>query len=149
MDITALPFNRFLGIERSTINGTVLGLPGDEKYTNHLGTVHASAVLALAEATSGECLVAALAGSGFGVVPVVRRIEAKFRTPARGAIYSKLGKMGDSMEVFTKTLASRGRALVAIPVNVLNASGTLVLTSHVEWFVTRDRMDFPRNAATK
>jgi acyl-coenzyme A thioesterase PaaI-like protein len=144
MDITALPFNRLVGIERSTIEGAVLGIPANEKYTNHLGTVHASALLALAEATSGECLIAGLASAGIDVVPLVRRIEAKFRRTAAGAIHSRLGDMGDSMREFRVALAAKGRALVSIPVDVLDASGTLVLTSRVDWFVTAKARNSPK-----
>jgi len=41
---------------------------------NHLGTVHASAQLALAEASRGEFLLRAM-GDMQGIVPVVRRLE--------------------------------------------------------------------------
>ncbi len=149
MDITALPFNRHVGIERSAINGAVLSLPSNEKYANHLGTVHASALLALAEATSGECLVAGLADVGLGLVPVVRRIEAKFRRSATGAVHSRIGEMGDTLTEFRVTLAARGRAHVSIPVDVHDAEGSLVLTSRVEWFVSTTPGEPSDNALTK
>lgn len=149
MDITGLPFNRLVGIERSTIEGAVLGLPAGERYTNHLGTVHASALLALAEATSGECLIAGLRDLGLDVLPVVRRVEAKFRKAANGAVHSRLGEMGDSMREFRETLSSRGRALVTIPVDVFDASGTHALTASVEWFVVRNEGRISPNAGTK
>ena len=60
----------------------MLSLPDDIRYTNHLGTVHASALMALAEATSGAYLISALNGVEFKVLPVVRRVEARFRKPA-------------------------------------------------------------------
>jgi len=149
MDITALPFNRLLGIERSTIEGAVLGLPAGERYTNHLGTVHASALLALAEATSGECLIAGLGEPGFGVIPAVRRIEAKFRGPASGAIHSRIGTMGDSMADFRAELAARGRAFIAIPIDVFDASGAHALGARIEWFVSRSEESPSPDAATK
>jgi hypothetical protein len=143
MDITALPFNRHVGIERSMAAGAVLCLPAGERYTNHLGTVHASALLALAEATSGDCLIAGLGDLGFEVVPVVRRIEAKFRKPAAGAIHSKLGKAAPPMAEFRAALAARGRALVAIPVDVFDASGTHALAAVIEWFVAKREPEPP------
>jgi hypothetical protein len=99
--------------------------------------VHASALLALAEATSGECLIAGLGEPGFEVVPVVRRIEAKFKKPATGAVHSRLGELGDAMAECRAALASRGRALIAVPVDVFDASGAHVLAASVEWFLAR------------
>jgi acyl-coenzyme A thioesterase PaaI-like protein len=135
MDITALPFNRLVGIERSTVAGTVLCLPADGRYANHLGTVHASALLALAEATSGECLISGLMDPGFEVAPVVRRIEAKFRRAATGAVRSRLGDMGDALAECRAALASRGRALITVPVEIIDASGIPALAANIEWFV--------------
>ena len=56
MSVLTLPFNSFLGLEPASEPGQLLRLPADPKYLNHLGTVHASALLALAEASSGEFL---------------------------------------------------------------------------------------------
>jgi hypothetical protein len=69
------------------------------------------------------------------VLPVVRRIEAKFRKPASGAIYSRLGNLGSLMGEFRATLSARGRALIAIPVDIFDMTGAHVLAATVEWFV--------------
>src|SRR5260370_42466796 len=53
VSVTELPFNSFLGIQISTEPSQLLRLPSGERYLNHLCTVHASAQLALAEASSG------------------------------------------------------------------------------------------------
>lgn len=86
MDITQLPFNQFIGIDRSQRDGFVLSLPAGDRYTNHLGTVDASAFMALAEAASGEVLLIAIGHWADSIVPVVRRFECKFRKPASGSI---------------------------------------------------------------
>lgn len=70
--VTELPFNSFLGIQDSGDSEHLLRLPSGDQYLNHFGTVHASAQLALAEATSGEFLLKHF-GSTKGMVPVVRR----------------------------------------------------------------------------
>src|SRR5687768_2271732 len=86
MDVTALPFNRFLGLEPApAASGFLVTLPGDPRYTNHLGTVHASALLAVAEAASGAFLAEHI-GETEGVLAVVRRLESKFRKPAHGRV---------------------------------------------------------------
>jgi acyl-coenzyme A thioesterase PaaI-like protein len=52
--VTELPFNSFLGIRSAGDSAYLLELPAGSQYLNHLGTVHAGAQLALAEASSGE-----------------------------------------------------------------------------------------------
>ena len=137
MNITDLPFNRFIGIARSEKEGSVLSLPNDLRYTNHLGTVHAGALLALAEATSGDYLIKELQGIGFDVLPVVRRVEAKFRKPANGAIYSTVNIAPEKKEEFVSMLTTKGRALLEIPVDVHDENGTHALAVVLEWFVAR------------
>jgi len=137
MHITELPFNRFIGITKADEEDTVLSLPNDTRYTNHLGTVHASALLALAEATSGDYLIREFADVGFEVLPVVRRLEAKFRKPAFGAVFSKMNVGREKKEEFTSALKSKGRALLEISVDVYDETGTHALTAVVEWFVAR------------
>jgi hypothetical protein len=135
MNITELPFNRFMGITVSEKDGMALALPGELRYTNHLGTVHASALLALAEASSGDYLLKEFAHLGFEVVPVVRRLEAKFRKPALGAIFSKVNVAPAQREAFLSTLAQKGRALLEITVDVFDEKDTYVLAVTVEWFI--------------
>ncbi len=89
MDVTQLPFNRLIGLEPvAPDSGFLVRLPDGAQYTNHLGTVHASALLAVAEAGSGIFLLRHL-GSGEGFIPVVRRLEAKFRRPASGPVSAR------------------------------------------------------------
>ena len=57
MDVSQLPFNHYIGLElASQESGFLVSLPEDPKYTNHVGTVHASALLAVAEAGSAAFL---------------------------------------------------------------------------------------------
>jgi len=134
--VTELPFNSFLGLQSSPDPAELLRLPAADKYLNHLGTVHASALLALAEASSGEYLLRHL-GSSAGLVPVVRRIEAKFRKPAQGEVSSTATADPHALAALTATLASKGRALISIAVELHDASGTHALSATVEWFIQR------------
>ena len=137
MEITELPFNSFIGIERSTKDGFILALPDDKKYTNHLRTVHASALVALAEATSGECLVELSKRFFFDVIPLVRRLETKFRKPANGGIHSKYRIEDGKEEEFLNQLQNKGRSILPIQVEVYDESGTLSLNAVVDWFVSK------------
>jgi len=134
--VTELPFNSLLGIQIATEPSQLLRLPSGEQYLNHLGTVHASAQLALAEASSGEFL---LKHFGFtdGIVTVVRRLEAKFRKPANGAVTSTATAAPTAIEPPDAELASKGRALIPIKVELHDQSGAHTLSATVEWFVQR------------
>jgi acyl-coenzyme A thioesterase PaaI-like protein len=134
--VTELPFNALLGIEAMSDAGRLLRLPSGGQFLNHLGSVHASALLALAEASSGEFLLRHF-GSSTGVIPVVRRMEAKFRKPAHGAITSKASAAPEARTQLNADLAVKGRALLAVVVELHDESGTHVLSATVEWFIQR------------
>jgi acyl-coenzyme A thioesterase PaaI-like protein len=134
--VTELPFNSFLGIQVATEPSKLLRLPSGDQYLNHLGTVHASAQLALAEASSSEFLLRHF-GSTEGMVPVVRRLEAKFRKPANGAVTSTATAAPTALEQVDAELASKGRALISIMVELHDESGTHTLSATVEWFIQR------------
>lgn len=132
--VTELPFNAFIGLQPSPDAEKLPQLPSGGQFLNHLGTVHASALLALAEASSGEFLLRHF-GSSDGVVPVVRRIEAKFRKPANGAVYSAASATPEALDQLNTDLAAKGRALIPITVELHDESGTHALTATVEWFI--------------
>lgn len=132
--VTELPFNAFIGLQTPANAEKLLQLPSGGQFLNHLGTVHASALLALAEASSGEFLLRHF-GSSDGVVPVVRRIEAKFRKPANGAVSSAASATPEALDQLNTDLAAKGRALIPITVELHDESGTHALTATVEWFI--------------
>ena len=134
--VTELPFNAFLGLEASADPTQLLRLPAGSHYLNHLGTVHASAQLALAEASSGEFLLRHFADSD-GFVPVVRRLDAKFRRPAQGALTSTASAADSALEQLTVDLARRGRALISVTVHLHDEAGGHTLSAEVEWFIQR------------
>src|SRR5687768_2723630 len=71
MDVSSLPFNQRVGIVAAEGTGGGLALPQSAETLNHLGTVHASAEFALAEAASGQYLIDAfptLAGQALAVL---------------------------------------------------------------------------------
>ncbi len=141
--ITEVPFNRFLGLRIAAEPTELLQLPAGGDYLNHLGTVHAGAQLALAEASSGEFLLRAfgdddLSVTGAGVVvPVVRRVEAKFRQPARGCLTTRASTAPGAMEQLRADLAAKGRAFVRVTVELHDETGAHTLSATVEWFIAR------------
>ena len=137
MDVTQLPFNRLIGLEPVAADGGLLvSLPDGPQYTNHLGTVHASALLAVAEAGSGAFLLGRL-GDAARFIPVVRRLEAKFRRPASGRVLARAAATDELVARWASDLAGRGRVTAAVPIEVVDAAGTVVLSATVEWFIAR------------
>ena len=134
--VAELPFNTFLGLQPAQEPSKLLVLPAGKQYLNHLGTVHASAQLALAEASSGEFLLRLLGASG-DVVPVVRRLESKFRKPANGTLTSSATTCGEEVEKARAELEAKGRVLLSVAVEVHDETGAHTLSATVEWFITR------------
>nr|ACO70920.1 conserved hypothetical protein [uncultured Verrucomicrobiota bacterium] len=133
--VTGLPFNQLVGLQAGAAP-SLLTLPEGPQYLNHLGTVHASALLALAEASSGEFLLQRLGQIG-GFIPVVRRLEAKFRKPAHGAVTSQVSTPEQALDDTRRDLAAKGRALVSIAVELHDQSGTHVFSAEVDWFLAK------------
>src|SRR5262245_40299296 len=118
MDVTQLPFNRLVGLEAGADDsGFLVCLPDGPQYANHLGTVHASALLAVAEAGSGAFLARQL-GASAGYIPVVRRLEAKFRKPAHSRVGARVTVEAQEVERWSADLAARGRVLAPVAVEV-------------------------------
>jgi acyl-CoA thioesterase FadM len=137
MDVTQLPLNQFLGLEPADPDsGFLVSLPAGPQYTNHVGTVHAVALLGVAEAASGEFLIRYFNGVTV-YVPVVRRLESKFRRPAHGRISGRVSVADSVMERAVTELEAKGRALVELSVEVVDESGVVALTAQIEWFISK------------
>jgi hypothetical protein len=136
--VTELPFNSFVGIQLADDPAHLLRLPAGKQYLNHLGTVHASAQLAVAEASSGEFLLRHFISSD-GIIPVVRRMDAKFRKPANGSIVSSVSVPPEALAQLDSELSAKGRALISIPVELHDESGAHTLSATFEWFIQHDK----------
>jgi acyl-coenzyme A thioesterase PaaI-like protein len=141
MDVTAIPFNKLIGLAASDDGRYMLMLPADEKYANHLGTVHASALFALAEATSGMAMLAGL-GSRTDLGAVVRKVETKYRNPARGAVYSTAALTEEPSSLLAE-IEARGRGFAHVAVDLFDGEAGAetaakpVARFEFEWFVTK------------
>ena len=136
MDVTKLPFNQFIGLKFSDDPRYLLMLDDKPEYGNHLGTVHASIQFALAEATSGHYLLEEFAGLP-DILPVVRKVETKYRKPATGVVYSTARFVNTEKADFLETLNQKGRALLSVEISLFNAEGILVMQAVFEWFIAK------------
>jgi acyl-coenzyme A thioesterase PaaI-like protein len=136
MNVADIPFNRFLGLRS---DGSVLTLPADPKYQNHIGTVHAGAQFSLAEAASGQWLLGKFGDAAADYLAVVRHVEVKYRRPATGELTTKAEVFPEEAERFRDTLERRGRASIEVRVQVLGADKGITLEATFEWFAQRVR----------
>jgi acyl-coenzyme A thioesterase PaaI-like protein len=134
--VTELPFNQLVGILKGSAPRALVELPAGGQYLNHLGTVHAGAQLVLAEACSGEFLLQNLA-LDFEVLPVVRRVEAKFKRPANGRLIANVITPVATIVDALAELEGRGRCLVAIAVEIIDESGQSTLAATFDWFIAQ------------
>lgn len=138
MNVTEIPFNHFIGIKRAEKSPYLLQLDESTNHLNHLGTIHASAQFALAEAAGGLYLLERFAEYTQGVIPVVRRVEVKYSKPATGRLYAS-ATVGEEAEHAIQSLTTRGRAILQVDAKVVDSNENITMAATYEWFVTRNR----------
>lgn len=136
MDVTSLPFNQFLGLQSTEVGGVpAIVLEPGPQHVNHVGTVHAVALYGVAEAASGQVLVARFPDLEQNAVALLRTSRVKYRTP--GATDSPLvGRRtidDDSSTKFCSQWESRGRATIEVQVQVTQ-DGSELLAATFTWF---------------
>ncbi|MHB1014494.1 MAG: YiiD C-terminal domain-containing protein, partial [Desulfurivibrionaceae bacterium] len=135
MDVTQIPFNKFIEISYSSTGDHVLELGFKDTMKNHLGTFHASAQFALAEACSGLALQEHFPHLAKSVVPVLRKSDIKFKKPAQSTIQAKARIPAEAKEIFEDQFEKKGRASIAVPVEIMDQNGMITMTGTYEWFV--------------
>lgn len=138
MNMLDMPFNKFIGIKRAENTEYIFMMDNSDEYSNHLGSVHASATFALAEATSGEFLINTFREYIERIISTLRRVEMKYRKPTNEKIYSKAEMSEEDLEKTKKDLAEKGRALTRIKVSIYDESGFIIMQSIYEWYLQRN-----------
>jgi acyl-coenzyme A thioesterase PaaI-like protein len=137
MDVTQIPFNKFLEIVQSNSDDCVLELGFNDNMKNHLGTFHASAQFALAEACSGLSLQRHFPHLENSVAPILRKSEIKFKNPAQSGIYARAHIDVEKKERFKQQFEKKGRATIAVPVEVIDQNGVICMSGRYKWFVQK------------
>lgn len=136
MNITDIPFNKLLGISLAENKDYLLQLDARKEYTNHLGTIHAAALFALAEGSGAQFLLNSFPVEMIdAIIPVLRKVEVTYKKPANGIIVSSAKLKDDTIENITVQLNSKKRVLLTTTVDLFDTDKTKVFTANFEWFV--------------
>ena len=137
MHVTDLPLNKALGMQLAPASSPhKIEMPESPLHLNHVGTIHASAQFALAEAASGEFLLAQLGEAQAEVFAVLRTAEVKFRKPANGALRA-IPRFTRGDNSVLPELAARGRVIASISVEVSDAQGVMTMSGEYSWYIQR------------
>ena len=136
MNVFELPFTKFIGLALSEKDEFLLMLKDQTEYLNHLGTVHASAQFSLAEATSGYFLLNEFHNLT-NIVPVVRKVETKYKKPVQGAVFSRACFIETDRVKIIETLESKKRVLLTVRVSLFDSEEKNVMQSDFEWFIVK------------
>jgi uncharacterized protein (TIGR00369 family) len=134
----AVPFAGFLGITYDEVGPgrAVLRLADDPAKHNHIGTLHAGALFALAESASGIAVIAAVADRLAGVTPLAARAEITYRKVCRGDATATATIDGDVAGILA-ALDTEGRVRFPVLVDVSDESGEICAAVRVEWHLRR------------
>ena len=137
MDILAIPFHKYLNIEKHPGDEYIFEAREKPEHLNHLGTIHACVQLSLAEASSGEYLLLEFGALRDEVIPLIRKTEVKYHRPANGTLYSRASFPSLNKEEVLNELKSRGRSVIQIKVEIFDSSSRKVLTAVFDWFLKK------------
>ena len=139
MKTIEVPFNKHLDIKSAGKNSEFhLFLNARAEHLNHLGTIHASVLFSLAEATSGEFMLNSFKSISKDVIAVVRKAEVKFRKMVNGKISAKAELVDTTKEEVLDELKKRERALVKVKAEIYDSDLYKVFSSVFEWFIVMD-----------
>ena len=136
MKATEIPFVSHVGIEAQSSDALQLVLT--EQVSNHVGTMHAAALFALAETQSGVLLQELFPEYGVDeVIPLLRGSSLKYHTPASSTVIATASVTPEDQERFLSRFERRGRAGITVSVILQDEAGQRVMSAAFEWFVQR------------
>ncbi len=138
MKVTDLALNQLLGIRAAPTGVShLLEMPFTLPLHNHLGTVHAAAQFALAEAAGAECLHRVFGELAAQVFAVVRGVEVRYRAPARTDLLAFGAPDERTLAGLRLELANRGRTTAVILIDLKDRAGTLTFHGKFDWFISQ------------
>lgn len=133
MDITQVPFAEHNGIVIA--DDGQLSLPFKRQVQNHFEGVHAGAQFLLAESASGYYLLTHFPDLVGKISPLLRESKITFFKQSQTDLTSVVNVAEEVVDKFLKTLSTRGRAVIELSVDVMDAEQQLTCSGTFRWFV--------------
>lgn len=130
MNITELPFNQHIGIEKSDAGVVLRKKP---ELLNHVGTIHAAALYGLAETASGDWIIEQLMTKFPDALALARQGGIRYKRPAENDRTAEANVDADALASCIAKLENRGRTTLTVPVQVI-CDGKPVATAEFEWW---------------
>jgi uncharacterized protein (TIGR00369 family) len=133
-----IPLNKLIGVEIVSIGDGVAQarVPFRPDLTNHIGSLHATAIFGVAEAASGAAMSGAFAPLVLQIRPVAAGATVTFSKIARSDVVAQAAVVGSARELRDK-LANEGRVLFDVAVQLRDSAGSDVAEMTVAWHVTK------------
>jgi acyl-coenzyme A thioesterase PaaI-like protein len=122
---------RFLEVRAGFVRATV-PLEGNQ---NHLGTVYAGAIFALAEVLGGGIHQGTFDSRAY--YPIARALAIEFKAPGRGPLFAQASLGADEIATVKETAAAKGKAPFTLQAEITAEDGTLVATSRADYQIRR------------
>jgi len=136
MDMTKLPFNELIGLKYSDKPEYMFMLDNRSDYHNHIATVHASALFSLAEATGADFLFKEIAEVE-DRIPVVGKVEMKYKKPAIGEIYSTASFQDITRDELLDSLKESDKVRLTVEVSLFDKEDQLLVQAEFGWVILK------------
>jgi uncharacterized protein (TIGR00369 family) len=134
---SAVPFARHTGIEILDV-GPGLGiaqLKDQARVRNHIGSVHAGAIVTLGETASGVAMLGAFAEWLSSIRPVTSELNVAYLKIARGSLTATACTDVPAQEL-RRCLVNEGRSIFNVLVDIANERGIVVARLTAKWNVS-------------
>lgn len=138
MKPTDLAFNQTLGLVAAPAGAEhLLELPFAPVVQNHVGTAHAAAQFALAEAASAACLQRDFPELDGRVFAVVRGVQLKYRQAGTGDLLAYARPDDLTCANLVRDLQTKTRTAATVLVELKDRAGRVTFTGSFDWFIAR------------
>ncbi len=138
MKPTDLAFNQALGLVAAPAGAAhLLELPFAPVVQNHVGTAHAAAQFALAEAASAACLQRDFPQLDGKVFAVVRGVQLKYRQAGSGDLLAYAQPDDLTRANLVRDLETKIRTTATVRVELKDRAGHVTFAGSFDWFIAR------------
>lgn len=135
----AIPFNTHVGLEFVEVGDGrgVVRLPDADHLKNHVGSQHAGALFAVAEAAGGGAFVGAFAERMGGITLLAKGAEISYLKLARGPVTATATLPEDGVQL-VENLEPGGRVELSVSIGMTDEEGRTVAEMTVHYSVKKN-----------